>query len=358
MLEAPAPDALDIFQIHPVATLLIAGDGKILDANQAAEALLNRAQPSLIGRSASSALGTDDGALHRLLGSDAGTVRLYAIDVAPSGAAVLPCDLILGAAYGDGGARALAVHPLPIVNRTGTNRPGAAARSATAAAAMLAHEIKNPLSGIRGAAQLLGRGAGPTGADLSRLIVGEVDRIAALIDSMQGFTRDAPQPSQRLNIYPALAQARSISAMGSARRVRIVEHYDPSLPDTMGNHDSLVQILINLIKNASEALTDHADPVIQLSTAYRQGLAWDDGGGQGAVALPVEIAVLDNGPGIHPSLTDALFDPFVSGRRDGQGLGLALVDKLMRDMGGMVQHDRIDGWTRFRLHFAVASSAG
>jgi two-component system nitrogen regulation sensor histidine kinase GlnL len=93
---------------------------------------------------------------------------------------------------------------------------------------------------------------------------------------------------------------------------------------------------------------------IRLTTAYRHGLSWDAGDGRGHQPLPVEICVADNGPGVPEHLSDALFDPFVTNKRDGQGLGLALVDKLVRDMGGVVQYDRHNGWTRFRLHLPIA----
>jgi two-component system nitrogen regulation sensor histidine kinase GlnL len=199
---------------------------------------------------------------------------------------------------------------------------------------MLAHEIRNPLSGIRGAAQLLGPG------ELTQLIVTEVDRIAALIDRMQDFGDTRPLPTGPENIYPLLDHARSLALAGFARGVTIEERFDPSLPFAQVNRDALLQILINLLKNACEAAAATRQPRLVLTTAYRHGVATVAAPGRPRVALPIEICVIDNGPGAPDDIADHLFDPFVSSRPEGQGLGLALVDKLMRDMGGIVQYAR------------------
>ena len=354
---SPAPAAAsDAFAAHPVATLLIDGEGRIIDVNQAAEAMLVRSRAALIRKAATALVrGRKQDSLAKVIADPAASARFFDVEIGMASGPVVHADLILGAA-GEDGRRMLAVHSLPESARDASLRPGAAAKSAAAAAAMLAHEIKNPLSGIRGAAQLLGRQAAQ-GKALVELICGEVDRIAALIDSMQGFTRGAPLATAALNIFPALSQAREIAVAGFAADAIFEERFDPSVPPIHGNHDALVQVLINLIKNAREAAKPGHVATIRLVTAYRHGFAWDAGDGRGHVALPVEIAVLDDGPGIPEALADVLFDPFVSGKHDGQGLGLALVDKLMRDMGGLVQHDRKGGWTRFRLCFQLASPA-
>ena len=349
----------ELMQAHPVATLVLDGDGRIVDVNQAAESLTNRARAALIGRHLGETIPWEEPeGLPRMLAEPSKTVWAYSVELHPDKAHSIFADIALGPLNAASGWRVMAVHPVPRGGRSPFRRPGSAARSAGAAAAMLAHEIKNPLSGIRGAAQLLGKGNPANAAALSRLICGEVDRIATLIDGMQGFTRDAPLNRSSINIYPAIGQARGIAAQGFAAHVAFSEDFDPSLPRVLGNHDALVQILINLVKNASEALSIRAEtataPRIRITTAYRHGLSWDSGDGRGHQPLPVEVAVSDNGPGVPDHLVDALFDPFVTGKRDGQGLGLALVDKLMRDMGGVVQHDRSDGWTRFRLHLPVA----
>lgn len=352
---AAHPAMGELLQAHPVATLLVDGEGRIVEANQAAEALFNRARVALVGRHAGSVIIWRAGeGLARMLAEPGKSVWAYSVELSIHADSNLFADIALGPINPAGGWRVMAIHPVPKGGRMPFRRPGSAARSAGAAAAMLAHEIKNPLSGIRGAAQLLGKGADANASSLSRLICGEVDRIASLIDSMQGFTRDQALTRSSINIYPAIGQARGIAAQGFASGAKFIEEFDPSLPRVMGNHDALVQILINLIKNACEAAPDIGKLQIRMSTAYRHGLSWDAGDGRGHQPLPVEIMVADNGPGVPDHLVDALFDPFVTGKKDGQGLGLALVDKLVRDMGGVVQHDRTGDWTRFRLHLPVA----
>jgi two-component system nitrogen regulation sensor histidine kinase GlnL len=227
------------------------------------------------------------------------------------------------------------------------------ARAVIGAAAMLGHEIKNPLSGIRGAAQLLA--AEGAGAELTTLITTEVDRIAALIDKMQDFTGRQVNP-QPTNIYPLLDHARRVAQTGFARDITIEESFDPSLPPVLADNDALLQIVINLLKNAAEALDDVKKPRILISTAYRHGLAVDAGPGQPRRGLPIELCVIDNGAGAPADIADHLFSPFVSSKPEGQGLGLALVDKLVRDMGGIVQYSREGApeMTIFRILLARA----
>lgn len=356
MLDGSTDAAPDMFSLHPVATLLMNGAGSIVDGNQAAEILLTRSRASLVGTEAAALIApANRESVARVIADAAASARIFDVELVCGGAHKIHADIIIGAEATAGGARIMALHQLPESARDRQLRPGAAAKAASAAAAMLAHEIKNPLSGIRGAAQLLGRQA-VGGKSLVELICGEVDRIAALIDSMQGFTRGAPPAISALNVFPALSQAKAIAAAGFAADALFDERFDPAMPLIKGNHDALVQVLLNLVKNAREAALPGNRPTIRLTTAYRHGFGWDAGPGQGHVALPVEIAVWDDGPGISEGLSDVLFDPFVSNKPDGQGLGLALVDKLMRDMGGMVQHDRKDGWTRFRLCFQLADT--
>jgi two-component system nitrogen regulation sensor histidine kinase GlnL len=203
---------------------------------------------------------------------------------------------------------------------------------------MLAHEIKNPLAGIRGAAQLLGSSGGD-GA-LTGLITTEVDRIAALIDRMQDFTDTRPLKLEPTNVYPLLDHARRVALAGFARGMVIEERFDPSLPAVMVDADAFLQVMLNLLKNAAEALKGLAQPRIALATAYRHGMSISSSPGRPRQPLPIEILVTDNGPGAPDDISEHLFEPFVSGKPEGQGLGLPLVEKLVRDMGGIVQYER------------------
>jgi two-component system nitrogen regulation sensor histidine kinase GlnL len=214
-------------------------------------------------------------------------------------------------------------------------------------AAMLAHEVKNPLSGIRGAAQLLEQGASEGDRELCQLIQDEVDRIRNLVERMDMFSERSVEQAE-INIHEVLDHVRRIALSGFAAHLRISQDYDPSLPPVWGNRDLLVQILLNLVKNAAEAV-DPREGEISLATAYHHGVRIAVPGSQERVDLPLQVIVRDNGPGIPDSVRATLFEPFVSTKRGGQGLGLALVAKLVADQGALIECDSRPGRTSFRL---------
>jgi len=222
-----------------------------------------------------------------------------------------------------------------------------AARGASAMAAMLAHEVKNPLSGIRGAAQLLEQSASEADRELCVLIQDEADRIRDLVERMDMFS-ERPLEREAVNIHEVLDHVRRISGTGFAAHLRITEDYDPSLPPVWGNRDQLVQILLNLVKNAAEAV-DPRDGEVVLSTAYRHGVRLAIPGSRERVHLPLEVSVRDNGPGIAEDVRASLFEPFITTKRGGQGLGLAMVAKLVADHGSLIECDSRPGRTVFRL---------
>jgi two-component system nitrogen regulation sensor histidine kinase GlnL len=231
-----------------------------------------------------------------------------------------------------------------------------AARSVTAMASMLAHEVKNPLSGIRGAAQLLEQDADPAGRELTQLICDETDRIVALVDRMEAFSDHRPLEREAVNIHEVLDRVRKIAQSGFARHVRIAEEYDPSLPPVHGNYDLLVQVFLNLIKNAAEAAPGSGGE-IAIATAYRHGLRLAGPGSDTRVNLPLMVSVTDNGPGIPDDLKPHLFDPFVTTKRNGTGLGLALVAKVIGDHGGVIEFDSQPRRTVFRVFLPVVPPA-
>jgi len=233
------------------------------------------------------------------------------------------------------------------IDRQMTHR--GAARSVTGLAAMLAHEIKNPLSGIRGAAQLLEHVVSDEDRALARLITEETDRIVALVDRMEEFSDERPVDREPVNIHVVLDHVKAIAKNGFARHISIIEEYDPSLPPILANRDQLVQVFLNLIKNAAEAIGNTPGGEIKLSTGFRPGIRFSVPGTRERVSLPMEFCVHDNGPGVPEDIQSISFEPFITTKQNGSGLGLALVAKIVGAHGGVIECDSSSRGTTFRV---------
>ena len=326
----------------PLPVITIAADGKIADANAAAEAFFE-ASVLLLRRQMLRDLvpfGSPLLALVEQVRSRGAAVNEYKVDLSTPRN---PGDRLVD----------LHVAPLPErpdyvvvmlqertiadkMDRQLTHR--GAARSVSALAAMLAHEIKNPLSGIRGAAQLLEQSAGDDDRTLTRLICDEADRIVKLVDRMEVFSDERPVEREPVNIHVVLEHVKRLAQSGFGRHIKFTETYDPSLPPVLANRDQLVQVFLNLVKNASESIGEGApDGEIQITTAFRPGVRLQLPGSKTRVSLPLEFCIRDNGPGVPEDLMPHLFDPFVTTKPSGSGLGLALVAKIIGDHGGIIE---------------------
>lgn len=348
---ADAPHASEQISGLTFALLLLDGDLVIREANPAAEDLLGTSARRMVGQ-----------ALHELVAFEETTIteRVAEEDAQLTARGVsckvgerdLRVNLTVSALGSNGGWRVLTLSDAGQGERLADEDRPAPLRGP----AILAHEIKNPLSAIRGASQLLARKVGQDEKALTGLIADEVDRIAALIDRMQRLGREQPEPVGPLNLHAAIHRACDTVFAGRDAAVTLREEFDPSLPPVLANDGALVQVLVNLVANARDACAGAERPEVSIRTRFVSGLVLNVIRLGRPVKLPIEVQVSDNGAGVDPALADHIFEPFVSSKSNGQGLGLALVRKLVRDMDGRITHEREDatGQTHFRVHLPMA----
>ena len=347
-------DPLGLLSALPHPIVVIGAGNAILFVNAAAEAFFQISSTHMERQTLDDvvAFGSPLIALAGQVRRTGATVNEYAVDVAsPRIQGQRLVDVFGGPLGEDAGQILLMMQQrsmAQMIERQLTHR--AAARSVSGLAAVLAHEIKNPLSGIRGAAQLIEPGLSEEDQELTRLICTETDRIRDLVDRMEVFGDERPIPKLPINIHSVLNHVKRLGASGFAQGIRLVEEYDPSLPLVSADRDKLVQAFLNLLKNGAEAIgPERTDGRIVMSTAFRPGVRLTLPGTDARISLPLMIAIEDNGPGVPEDLKAHLFDPFVTSKRTGTGLGLALVAKIVRDHGGIIEWESMPKRTVFRV---------
>jgi len=354
------PEATAILAALPNPILVLSGSGMIRFANPAAEAFFETGAAALCRQALADLVpfGSPILAMVAKVNADGYSVSEYGITIGSPRLGERQVNLQLSPIPELADHVVLQLEQQSMaqkLDRQLTHR--GAVRSVVGIAAMLAHEVKNPLSGIRGAAQLLELGVAPEERHLTRLICDEADRIVGLVDRMDVFADDRPLSKGPVNIHVVLEHVRKVAQAGFARDVRFVEQYDPSLPPLLGDRDQLIQVFLNLVKNAAEAVPEGKGE-ITLSTAYRQGLRLSVPGSRERLRLPMQVCVTDNGPGVPDDLKPYLFDPFVTTKRQGSGLGLALVAKVIGDHGGVVECDSRPRRTTFQVNLPLYDMAG
>ncbi len=339
----------------PIPAILLDGDDMIADMNPAAEGFMNNSARWLLGQPIWDRLAVDaplEASFERA--RDQGTpLFVNDVDVGTGKRAPLVCNLSIAPLQGQPGWMIMLISPRELAGRmTQSHSVKSAAKSAIGMAEMLAHEIKNPLAGITGAAQLLSMNLSTDDLELTDLIVAETRRIVKLLEQVEQFGNLRPPERSPVNIHDVLDRARRSAVLGFGAHMKIIEDYDPSLPMAYGDPDQLLQVVLNLLKNAAEA-SDGKSGTIRLHSFYEHSfrLRRADGTGQ---SLPLQIEIIDDGPGLPQDIKGDIFDPFVSGKENGTGLGLALVSKIISDHDGWISVESVPGRTVFRISLPLA----
>ncbi|ABD55154.1 two-component system sensor histidine kinase NtrB [Jannaschia sp. CCS1] len=338
----------------PIPALILDAEDRIRDLNPVAETFLNASQKSLDGavmwdRIHMSTPLKDSVARVR---NSASSLHVNAVDVGSGTRKPVSCDVQISALADRPDHVLVLMENRELVGRMDRAMSSkTAAKSAIGMAEMLAHEIKNPLAGITGAAQLISMNANAEDRELTDLIVAETRRVLKLLEQVEDFGNVRPPERRAVNIHDVLDHARRSASVGFAAHMNIIEDYDPSLPHTWADPDQLQQVIMNLLKNAAEA--GQSGGTICLRTFYEMSLKVRRPDGS-AAAVPLQIEVSDDGSGIAPELVKDVFEPFVSGRENGTGLGLALISKIVADHDGWVAVDSVPGRTTFRISLPIA----
>ena len=338
----------------PIPAFLIDPGDVIAEVNPAAESFLNASVRSVRGAPVFDILAIDspiDDAFRRVR-QDQSSLFMNNVDVGTGNTRPVRSNVQIAPMTGMPGFVLVLMEPRGLADRLGRSfSVKSSANSAIGMAEMLAHEIKNPLAGITGAAQLLSMGLAGDDLELTDLIVSESRRIVKLLEQVEQFGNLRPPERRAVNVHDLLDRARKSAMIGFAAHMSIVEDYDPSLPSTHVDGDQMLQVFLNLLKNAAEAAGD-TKGTIRVRTFYEMSLRLRRKDGTGS--LPLQVEIIDDGPGLPPEIAQDVFDPFISSRANGTGLGLALVSKIISDHDGWISVDSVPGRTVFRISLPVA----
>ncbi|MGB8624402.1 MAG: ATP-binding protein [Paracoccaceae bacterium] len=345
-----------IWSALPLPAFILDADNRISEINPAAEQFVNNSIRSVKGAQVWEKLKVDallDEVFDRVR-TNHSEVVINNVDVAPPDRPAVQCNIQVAPLREDEGTLLLLISPREIAERLGRAQSSkSAAKSAIGMSEMLAHEIKNPLAGITGAAQLLSMNLSADDRELTDLIVAESRRIVKLLEQVEQFGNLRAPERKAVNLHDLLDRARKSAMVGFAAEMKLIEDYDPSLPPTWADGDQLLQVFLNLLKNAAEAAGGPGGGgTIRLRSFYDQALRRrrEDGSG---VSVPLQVEIIDDGPGLPPEIAGDVFEPFVSGRENGTGLGLALVSKIIADNDGLIAVDSVPGRTVFRISLPV-----
>ncbi|MCT2399583.1 two-component system sensor histidine kinase NtrB [Novosphingobium mangrovi (ex Huang et al. 2023)] len=361
-IRSALPESNRLLASLPHAVVLLEPGQLIASVNPAAEQFFGQSLRRLVGSRLGDVLTFPDQRLLERLNDYETPVSAREVMVTLKGKGLRRIDINIAPVADTTGWQILTIHDNSATDALGDDS-GGADTAVLRGPEIMAHEIKNPLAGIRGAAQLLARKVDERDKALTDLITSEVDRIAGLIERMQKLSGRTAPPVEPCNLHESARRAIDVikaasgeDENGEGRRYRIIEEFDPSLPPILGSPDGLVQVIINLLSNAIEASQEAEEPRVTIRTRFASGLQLHTTDSGAPLRLPVELRVSDNGPGVDLAMRDHIFEPFVTSKKSGQGLGLPLVRKLVRDMNGRITHERDDatGLTHFRVHLPLA----
>ena len=338
-----------VWMSFPLPSIVLNEDDIVVEVNPPGEGFLNASSKSLKNRSIWELIniGASLEESYKKVKKFNSPLFVTDVKVGANGREPIPCNIQIAPIIGHDGSTILLIAPREIAGRISQSKSvKAAAKSAIGMAEMLAHEIKNPLAGITGAAQLLSMGLSTADLEITDLIVAETRRILTLLEQVEQFGNLKPIAPKPLNIHDVIDRARRSAQLGFSAHINFKEDYDPSLPLVYGDPDQLLQVFLNLIKNASEAQPNNGN--IKLRTYFEHSFKLRRADGSGH-SMPIQVEVIDNGPGVSDDIRDEIFDPFVSGRNNGTGLGLALTSKIISDHNGLISLDSKPGNTVFRI---------